>query len=753
MNKTELPRLGQWADDVQGLPKFCYTGTLPAITTDRDGRPAKLPPDPWFLLGNYRLTLFAHVSGALQLITGERAWARLNQGAQPNSGANSASLTFEGSAPRTVELVGIDSVAADAARCRREFGCGWAEYGYDLGAAVVTRRLEVAPSLTPQDGVATVLVRITVRSRADRPLALVYREAITARYECIQQQRQPHDQRAMRYRHITAIDTVRGIAKADNIGEIDDPLDCPTPDTISRHDGFPPSLFLQVLASPDGAVPEIAASANGDELALVSRIALAPGAESTIELAIGFTWEREFTEIAAATAIWRKSREPAVGFGRLWRKMIPTFSGESDATLRRELQWHAYTLEAMATYCAFYGETKIPQGTVYDYDWGVQASARDHFQHALPLCYTNPALARSVLRYMIKRITPWGQIRLIEFGYGYNQEYTYFTSDQQLFFFLLVNEYLRATGDFDFLRESVKFSPGNGSENVTVIDAVEQCFRFLRDEVGVGKHGLVRLLNSDWNDAVYFIVKEPYNRVLYSGESHMNSAMACVILGELAADLETAVDRAEFSGVRPRLERLTASIRLFRGKVLKAFLGDLGNRDFPRRMYFAGRSYGEDNMFLEPQGYTLLIPELSAERKRVLYREVCARLLKGEKIGARQQQTPEFEDCEFDPGSRENGGVWWALNGPLILGVATFDRAEAWRLLRSLTLANCAAAFPQYWSSYWSSADNIESSLIPAEGLPDQSGEFAESPVFCAHQHAWILYCYFRLIHGSQSES
>jgi len=745
MNTTALPRLGHWADDDQGLPKFRYTGALPAVTMDRDGRQAKLPPDPWFLLGNYRLTLFAHVSGAMQLLTGERAWARLNQGPRPNSGANAASLTFEGAAPRTVDLVGLGSVAADAARCRREFGCGWAEYSYNLDEVLVTRRLEVAPSPTPHDGVATVLMRVTIRSRAARPLALAYREAITSRYECVQHQRKPADQRTIRYRHVAAVDAARGIAKADNIGEIDDPLDCPTPDTISRHDGFPPSLFLQTLSTPDGAVPAVVPGAGGDELALTSRFTLAPAEERTIEFAIGFTWQRESAEIAAATAAWRGGAEPAAGFGRLWRGMIPHFSGERDVALRRELQWHAYTLEAMATYCAFYGETKIPQGTVYDYDWGVQASARDHFQHALPLCHTNPALARSVMRYMIKRTAPWGQIRLIEFGYGYNQEYAYFTSDQQLFFFLFVSEYLRITGDFGFLHEPVTFSPGTGPADATVFDAVEQCFRFFRDEVGVGKHGLVRLLNSDWNDAVYYIVKEPYNAVLYTGESHMNSAMACFILGELSARLQTAAARPGFAGEAIRFERLTASVRLFRDKVLKAFLADLGDRAFPRRMYFAGRAYGDDNMFLEPQGYTLLIPEFPLERKRALYREVRARLLPGEKIGARQQQAPEFEHHEFDPGSRENGGVWWALNGPLILGLATFDREEAWRLLRGLTLANCADAFPQYWSSYWSSADNIESSLIPAEGLPDQSSEFAESPVFCAHQHAWILHCYFRL--------
>ena len=111
---------------------------------------------------------------------------------------------------------------------------------------------------------------------------------------------------------------------------------------------------------------------------------------------------------------------------------------EKDEKLRKEMRWHAYNLEAMATYSEYYNETKIPQGAIYDYDLGVHASARDNFQHALPLVYYNPKLVRSVLCYMLKRTTPFGEIRLIEVGNGYASNERYFTSDQQLFFFLLL---------------------------------------------------------------------------------------------------------------------------------------------------------------------------------------------------------------------------------------------------------------------------------------------------------------------------
>jgi cellobiose phosphorylase len=81
----------------------------------------------------------------------------------------------------------------------------------------------------------------------------------------------------------------------------------------------------------------------------------------------------------------------------------------------------------------------------------------------------------------------------------------------------------------------------------------------------------------------------------------------------------------------------------------------------------------------------------------------------------------------------------------VILGLAGFDREEAWKRLKNMTLANMSKQFPDYWSSYWSASDNQESSLIPEEGLPDQSYDYSNIPVICAHPHAWILYCYYYL--------
>ena len=77
--------IGTWGTDAVGLPCFNYVGSVPYKATLANGDSVRLDPDPWFVLGNYQLTVFAHVSGQYELLTGQRAWARMNQGDRPNT--------------------------------------------------------------------------------------------------------------------------------------------------------------------------------------------------------------------------------------------------------------------------------------------------------------------------------------------------------------------------------------------------------------------------------------------------------------------------------------------------------------------------------------------------------------------------------------------------------------------------------------------------------------------------------------------
>jgi len=256
----------------------------------------------------------------------------------------------------------------------------------------------------------------------------------------------------------------------------------------------------------------------------------------------------------------------------------------------------------------------------------------------------------------------------------------------------------------------------------------------------------MRLWNSDWNDAFYYWnLDVPYNRMFAAAESHMNTAMAVVVLGDLADRLAACVSDPRLAPHRKEVADLVDALREHRARLLAAFLKDWGARAFPRRIYVQGeQSVGADEMWLEPQAFTLLIPEVPPDRRAALLGEIDERLMKGEALGARQIEVPEAHPG-WEVGSRENGGFWYALNGPLVLGVATFDPERADDLLRRMSFAHFAQRFPTYWAGQWSASDTLESSLIASEGLPDQTWTFADVPVYCAHAHAWPLYAYLRL--------
>lgn len=728
-----MNNIGYWSNDEAGLPCFEYTGEIPYSAMLKNGSDVKLPSDPWFLLGNYRFTLFTHISGEYELISGQRSWARINQGKQKNSGVNLSEISVDG---KKYALTGIDSLAADTKKCRRVFGCGFANYLYEIDGIAVNRNLSVKPSTENDNGSSAFLLTVTVTNTLGESVNCTYNEYVGANFETIQFQTVPEKFLPLKIINKYSENKSDNSARVTVTAHSDDPLLVPDREAMSKHDAFPPLLFVKSLSE------NTVFSGGSSGINAAVSFTLAPDETKTVSMIIGYSFEYGKSaqdNICAEPASGKTVTEPACAFADDWLNIIPDFSDEKDESLRRELRWHVYNLEAMATYSEYYRETKIPQGTIYDYHWGQHASARDNFQHALPLVYYNPKLAKSVIRYMLKRTTPFGEIRLIEMGSGFAYNERYFTSDQQLYFFMLMTAYLEITKDYAFLSEKIMPYLMKNSQPMKVLEFIRECFMFLKDTIGCGEHGLIRLMNADWCDAVFYVENVPYNMAFFSGESHMNTAMALSIFDRLSEELSNAA--AILENERNELTVLSKGMCVYREAPLEAFLHDMRERSFPKRMYFNGRSYGDNNMFLEPQGFTLQIREISNDKKAELYKEMKKRLYKGEALGARQQENPEFTgNKEWYSGSRENGGFWYSLNGPVIIGVSQFDKSEAMKLLSDMTLKNMSKKFPEYWSSYWSSADTLESSLIPEHGLP-----YWCIPVYCAHPHAWILYCYYKI--------
>lgn len=153
--------------------------------------------------------------------------------------------------------------------------------------------------------------------------------------------------------------------------------------------------------------------------------------------------------------------------------------------------------------------------------------------------------------------------------------------------------------------------------------------------------------------------------------------------------------------------------------------------------------FGVDTLCLEAQPYLLQIEDFPMERKQQLYLEIKKRVLDMEKIGARTREIPLWSKG----GQGEDGGIWFSHQGPLIVGIASFDKMEALKLIKKLTFHNYAEKYPEYWVGHWTFADSLESTLSKREGLYHFWTQGAFQP-FCAHVHAWMLYCYYRVYKG-----
>lgn len=699
---------GHWYWTEVGLPAYEYTGRVPYETTDDRGGDSQLPEDPYFLLGNHRLTLFAHVSGTLQMMTAERVWARINAAERPNYGVNSATLTV---GKKPYELVGLQSLAADPAQCQRRFGVGFADYQYAMGQGISCQRhITVSPSETVGGGEGAFTITVSISNSGRTRQRITYREQMPIRFVPMGLQMMAESDRPVAYPTEATPQTGRHRASIAIGAQPTRFLIWPKPNESSYYETLPPTV---TMLSESAAV-----SNEGSALTATETFDLRPGQTKTITIKIGFG------DISPSL--------PTAKGEASWQHILPDFSSEPDEVMRREMLWNAYVVEASAKYSQYFDETFVPQGSVYSYHYGDNIANRDHLQALLSAIYTRPELAKSALRYVLKQTLADGEMTRGNQGYGYAPPMVYKESDQQLYVAMAVADYLRVTGDYAFLREPACFYPVETNHPTTVEEILKRQFVYLRDEIGRGPNGLIRLQNSDWSDS--FLHKYSPNVFHWSAESHLNSAMAMAVLPGYVEQL-----RGHAS------DDFVDAVAQYADEVTEAYLRDLGDRPYSARAYLdADHRFGLDLACIEPHSYLLQARQLPVERRRAIYRHIRPLLEQSEAIGIRTRERSMWGD----PAAAEDGGIWFALEYPLLLGVATFDCAEAWRLMKKFSFDTFAREYPDYWVGHWTAADEVGSTFyrpgLYAYWIPIDNYRHGFEG-YCNHPHTWPLYCYYRL--------
>ena len=497
------------------------------------------------------------------------------------------------------------------------------------------------------------------------------------------------------------------------------------------------SFFQGGIEQPHGATAPLDndLGTHGAESALFleRNLALKPGESRTLYFLYGYLPEG----FSADGLISKYATEPASLWSQScarWKTTAPMFRVQAHPWVERETRWSHYYLRSGLTYDSFFQEPILSQGASYQYLAGIQCAARDPLQHALPFIFTDPHIARSILRYTLKEIQADGSIPYGIVGHGVPMPCVYHPSDLQLWLLWVASEYVLATRDTDFLHEHIPLYPRQKAhtDDPTVLDLLSRSFTHLTSTIGIGKHGLLRLLNGDWNDSIVYthLTPEQAAQTLASGESVLNAAMAAYVFDYYASMLDfiERQDLAAQSRVKAKEQRDAVQAQWDGQWYRRAWLGEnLG-------------WVGEKQMWLEPQPWALIGGCVPPDKTATLVNAVNDLARRPSPIGALLQSCPD-PTMKDEPGTGTNGGIFAAINGTLIWALALVNGEMAWDEWKKNTLARHADIYPDKWFGIWSGPDAYHSVLSKQPG-----GTGVDFPVLNMHPHAWPLYSAVKLL-------
>jgi len=496
----------------------------------------------------------------------------------------------------------------------------------------------------------------------------------------------------------------------------------------------------------------VTATGKSSAMLLERHLRLGPRQSSTLCFLYGYVPEG----FKIDDLVKKYSADPAGELARSsasWRADGLRFSVPAEPWVEREIRWHNYYLRSGITFDSFFREHIISQAGVYQYVWGFQGAARDPLQHSMPFNFSHPEIVRQVIRYTLKEVQPDGSIPYAIVGCGVPMPEKFMPSDQEMWLLWTAAEYVLSTRDKSFLDEKLTDDQSRyaGSAGLTIREMLARSYAHLAKVIGVGRHGLIRMLTGDFNDTVVDgrVPNEFIDEAYAQGESVLNAAMATYVLDYYARMLTFVGDMANAGEARALAEAQRRAVGVnWAGRWLRrAWLGP-----------HAGWT-GEERLWLEPQPWAIIGGAVTSEQREILVTSLNELVRRPSPIGALM-----LSASENAPGSKagvlDDGGISPSVNGTLIWALALADGAAAWDEWKKNCLATHAERYPDIWYGIWSGPDTYNSVLSKYPGqtvftprLPDGSKSpadwglnWTDYPVMNMHSHAWPLYSAVKLL-------
>ena len=366
---------------------------------------------------------------------------------------------------------------------------------------------------------------------------------------------------------------------------------------------------------------------------------------------------------------------------RKWKEQTSVLKLEPpEEWMKDECIWSYGQLLSFVSYDSSLGEYYLNLG---GYGWS-KFGVREDCETALVLAPWDKELAKSSLRWVAGTQLFNGDIPK---QHDFKREKSFsgeFESDNEIWFILGCGEYLKETGDTDFLGESVPYRDGKGER---MWDHLKWAWYWIVNSIGKGSHGLILIRDGDWNDYLSRMGSRG------QGESVMNSAMACRAF-DLLAEMSLVCGDNMFH------EEVIESVNILRTAVSASFDEKWFIRGYTDDGEAVG-SYAEDRLFINAQSWAVLGKCGTPEQQRqglLSAVEKCHTHI-GMVLMNRPYSSPPPNKISWAPipaGEGENSGIWpqtvywmvWALAEAGLTDLAL----EEWA---AMSLRNHARCFPQ----------------------------------------------------------
>ncbi len=734
---------GSWRADRFGLPSYRYA-IDPAVAPQARQTELAGGTDAWHQLGNDHIVATAHNEGFVQLWSQDRAYQWANK-YEPGSGHFAGGYGYLRARGRTISTLYADRAAS--AGTRRDFGAGY------FHRATIAKPAAINEHVYAPFGDAPLLLHdVTIRNTSNTPLRASWFEYWDAN---------PYDQ----YRDLhlglespTYSKSTRTLSVAERADAADDaPLSIFASALRGKVAGWETDGSRFFGSGGRAAPDEVTADSLGRSIApsveepnagstmfaFRSPVLLRPGQSVTLRYAYGIS---DHDRMAREVKRERAARRPFERSQHAWARYVPKARfGKRYAWLSRELEWDAYMLRSGATNEESCGHHIVSQGGYYQYDFGWNAAFRDPLQHALPLIYSDPSLAREVLLYSAQEQA----LSTGEIPYGMTEMCRRLSpatsNDLDLWLLLTASEYGLASRDNSFFNARVPWRDGGTATLWTHLKRAFDHQESLR-----GPHGgyLTAGTDGDWSDLSTTLIP--------ISESMLVTAQTAYVYPRLAELADARGDHSFAVRLRDAASKSRAVLR-------REWTG----AGWASRGYYGNQQVGHGVIYGEPQPWDLLAGVLDRKQDSTLVANI-RRFLTGigapaethgpAKIGSSMspaRNDPDVTERTAFAGLAANNAVfpgeaWYSVNGWLTWALGELDgtvphaRRYAFDELRRNTLAAHASAYPDHWDGV-TSVDDVCYAHYEADPSRCGIGFTTRYDTQIMHQSAWSLFDVIRL--------